>query len=109
MPLSVTTRLRAASMEVTVSWRNSTLGLADVPVGQPYVIEATPPEHHVQLRETEDERVALVDESDLDVVAEILGEPGRELQAAEPGSEDQNSGRHVLAGPRYLGWGTMRM
>ena len=73
--------------------------LGHVPVVQSYVIEATAPEHHVQLRETEDERVALVDESDLDVVTEILGEPGRELQAAEPGSEDQNSGRHVLAGP----------
>ena len=71
------------------------VGPGDVPVVQSYVAEAAAPEHHVQLREAEDKRVTLVDESDLDLVAKVLGQPGRELQAAEPGSEDQNSGRHL--------------
>ncbi len=51
------------------------------------------PEHDVQLRESENESVALVDEDDVDVVAELFGESGGELQATEARSEYQDPHR----------------
>ncbi len=65
------------------------VGLGDVAVAQPDFVQAPPAEHHVELREAEDEGVALVDQGDPDLVPEPLGEPGRQLEAAEPGPEDQ--------------------
>src|SRR5262245_24833047 len=53
-----------------------------------------PPEHDVELREAEDERIALVDEHDLDGVAERLGKNRRQLQATEAGAENNHSCRH---------------
>ena len=43
------------------------------------------PEHDVQLREPEHERVALIDQNDLDAVPELTRQSARELQPAEPG------------------------
>lgn len=48
-------------------------------------------EHDVEFGEAEDEAVGLVDEQYLDVVSEFLGEPRGDLQAAESGSQHQNS------------------
>ena len=69
---------------------NSTFGLAMSPITESDLVRAAPPEHHVELREPEDEGVALVDQRDLNVVPELVGQPGRQLEAAEPGPEDQN-------------------
>ena len=46
-----------------------------------------PSEHHVQLGEAEDEIAGLVDQHDVEVVAELLGQPSGEFQAAEPRTE----------------------
>ena len=67
----------------------------DVPVVQSYVARLRRPNITSSFEKPKTNASALVDESDLDVVAKVLGQPGRELQAAEPGSEDQNSGRHL--------------
>ena len=48
--------------------------------------------------------VALVDERDLDLIGRLLGQPGRQLEAAEPGTEDQDTPAHA-----QRGCGTMRM
>ena len=54
-------------------------------------------EHDVELRETEHERVALIDQHDLDVAPELLRQPGRQLQTTEPGAENQNSHQATLS------------
>ena len=54
-------------------------------------------EHHVQLREAEHERIRAVDQRDLDLLADLLGQPSGELEAAEAGTENENGGGH---GPR---------
>ena len=53
-----------------------------------------PPEHHVELGEAEDERIALVDEDDVDRVAEGLGKNRRQLEAAEAGAQDDDACLH---------------
>lgn len=58
-----------------------------------------PPEHDVQLREAERERVALIDERDLEPVAELRGEARRQLKAPEPRPRGKNAhARTVLVG-----------
>ena len=47
-------------------------------------------EHHLELREPEDERLGPVDEHDVDVVAELVGQPRRQLEPAEPGAQDDD-------------------
>ena len=54
-------------------------GLLIVAVGVEDVGGRLLPEHDVQLRESENESVALVDEDDVDVVAELFGESGGQL------------------------------
>ena len=54
-------------------------------------------EHHVELGEPEDEGVGLVDQGDVDVVAERLGEAAAELQTAEAGSQDQDAHARRIA------------
>ncbi len=49
------------------------------------------PEHDVELRETEDERVALVDEDDVGILAKLLGQSGHQLKAGKPGSEHNDT------------------
>ncbi len=69
-------------------------GLDDLAVRQADRVECRPAEHHVELRVAEDERVVLVDQRHLDLVAERLGQHGGELETAETRSEDDNAGRH---------------
>ena len=69
-------------------------GLRDVAVGQPHRVGRRAPEHHVELREPEDERVALVDQRHLDLVAERLREHGAQLQPAEPRPENEYARAH---------------
>ncbi len=51
-------------------------------------------EHHFEFGEAEDEGVGLVDEDDVDGVAEGFGEDGGEFEAAEAGTEDYYAGFH---------------
>ena len=69
-------------------------GLGDVAVGQPHRLGRRAPEHHVELREAEDERVALVDQRHLDVVAERLREHRAQLQPAEARAENEDARVH---------------
>ena len=71
------------------------VGLRNVAVVQPHVIERFASEHHVELREPEDERVVLVDEGHAYVVGELLGEASRQLEATESGSEYHHVCRHA--------------
>ena len=73
-------------------------GLGDVAVLEADRFRRLAPEHHVELREAEDERVGLVDQRHLDLVGDRLGEHGAQLQAAEPRSKDD----HALAHPATL-------
>ena len=74
--------------------------LHEVAVGEPDLVGRLAAEHHLELREAEEERVVAIDQRDADRVRARLREPGRELQPAEPGSEDQD----VLSArrPRYF-------
>jgi len=45
-----------------------------------------PPDHHVEFREAEDDRVALVGQDDVGRVAEILGEDRRQFEANKAGA-----------------------
>jgi hypothetical protein len=49
------------------------------------------PEHDVQLREPEDEGIALIDQHDVTLVAELFGQPGRQLKAAESRTKDHDT------------------
>ena len=48
------------------------------------------PEQDVELREAEREAVVLVDQRDANLVCDRVGETARELQPAEPGTEDDD-------------------
>ena len=79
-------------------------GLRDARIVRAYVFAALFAEHYPELRESEDEGVALVDERDLDLVAKRGGEPRAELQASESGAADDDLWGHCyllwsLAGP----------
>ena len=54
-------------------------GLDDVGVRVPHVGGERLTEHHIELRETEDETVGFVDQHDVDIVAEFLRQPRRDL------------------------------
>ena len=71
-------------------------GLGEVRIGMPDRRLSRPPEQQIELGETEDEAVGLVDEGDLDAVAQRLRERGRQFQSAEAGAEDENAGFHVI-------------
>src|SRR5919197_1018002 len=64
--------------------------LLEVAVVEPDVVGRLTAEHHLELGETEVERVVAIDQRDANRVHDRLREPGRELQSAEPGSEDQD-------------------
>ncbi len=55
-----------------------------------------PSEHHVEFREAEDERFALVDEHDVDGLAEGIRKNGCELEATESCAEHNHAGLHRL-------------
>ena len=69
---SVVTRRASGSIAVIVSCRKRTPGLTMSRYGEADRVGRRPAEHHVELRVAEDERVALVDQRDVDVVAERL-------------------------------------
>ena len=71
--------------------------LVDVAVVQPHVVGRLPAEHHLELGVAEDERVVAVQQRDADHVLERLGEPRRQLQAAEARAEDQDVLLHRAA------------
>ena len=94
-PPSVLTRLSSGSIAVIVSRTNRTPGLAKSLYGRRTASERLPPEHHVELRVAEDEGVALVDQSHVRVLAELVGEDRRQLEAAEPRPEYDYPFRHT--------------
>ncbi len=56
------------------------------------------PEHDLELREPEDEPVLLIDQDDVNIVAELVGQPGRQLQTAEARTENDDAhGRRLTA------------
>jgi hypothetical protein len=57
------------------------------------------PEHHVELREAEDEAVGLVDQEDVDRISERVREKRRQLQPAEARTKDHNTMLHVPSFP----------
>ena len=69
-------------------------GLCDVAVCEADRVWRRPAEHHVELRVPEDERVVLVDQGYVDVVAERLRQHGRELESPKTRSEDDNAAFH---------------
>jgi hypothetical protein len=42
------------------------------------------PEHDAQLRKGKRQSVALIDQHDIDIGTESLGQPGRQLETAQP-------------------------
>ena len=66
-------------------------GLHDVDVAVDDVGCGHAAEHDVELGEAEHEPVRLVEQHDVGVVAELLRQARRDLEAAEPGSQHQNS------------------
>src|SRR5690348_2499097 len=84
--------------------------LVDVAVGMTDGLQRRPTEHHVELGIAEDEGVGAVDQGDAGLVAELLRQPGRELQARESSPEDEYARAHrervarariELATPRF--------
>jgi hypothetical protein len=69
-------------------------GLCDVAVCEADRVWPCPVEHHVELRVPEDERLVLVDQGHVDVVAERLRQHGRELKTPEARSEDDDPSFH---------------
>jgi hypothetical protein len=69
------------------------------------LVHRPPSEHHVELREAEDERIALVDQRDRHLAGQLAAQPRRELETAEPGAQDHDANRH----DQLVGSGTMRM
>ena len=88
------TRRASGSIAVIVSRRTRTPGLGDVAIGQPHRVGRRAPEHHVELREPEHERVALVDQRHLELAAERLRQHGAQLQPAEPRAENEYARAH---------------
>ena len=70
--------------------------LGELAIGDPHRGCVLPAEDDVELREAEREAVVLVDQRDPNLVGERLGETARQLQAGEPGTEDDD----VLHAPK---------
>ena len=82
--------------------------LGEARVRDANLLRRRPPEHHVELRVAEDEGVVPVDQGDPGVVAERLGEQGRELETAEARSQDDDARFHrtsLTPGPTRRGPG----
>jgi hypothetical protein len=72
-------------------------GLDHVRVRVVHGLGRGPAEHDVELGEPEHEAVGLVDEDDVGLLAELLGEPGRQLQPPEPCPEDHHPHGRTVA------------
>jgi hypothetical protein len=59
-----------------------------------------PSEHHVEFRKAEDKHIVLVDEPDLDGIAEGVRKNRRQLEAAETDPEHHDSRFHVFLLPQ---------
>ena len=70
--------------------------LDQITVRVPHFSRHGPPEHHIELREPEHERVAPIYQNDLDGTIELLGQPGGQLQTAEPSTEHQDTHEPTL-------------
>ena len=66
-------------------------GLHHVPIGMEDSRLRCPTEHHVELREAEDEALRLVDEQDLRTVPELFGQPRGQFEPTETRSKHQHS------------------
>jgi len=67
--------------------------LDDVAVRMTYCLGGGTPEHHIELGEAEHEAVGLVDQDDVEVIAQLLRQACSQLQAAESGTQYQYSHR----------------
>jgi hypothetical protein len=76
-------------------------GLHQVGVAVQHTLGDRAAEHHVELREPEDEPLALVDQRDVDAVAELFGQRRRQFEPTEAGTEHQDAHRSSsdAAGP----------
>lgn len=68
--------------------------LDEVAIGQPDRFRGRPAEHHVEFRVSEGECVALVDQGDVGIVAERLGQKRAQLKAAEPCTKNEDASFH---------------
>jgi phytoene/squalene synthetase len=73
--------------------------LRDVAVGEQDLGRGFAAEQDVELRETEAERVVLVDERDANLVRNLVGQARRKLQPAEAGTEDHDVRAHARGRP----------
>src|SRR3954454_2504603 len=83
------TRRAAGSMPVTLLTKLDAI-LVELAVVQPHVIGRLAAEHHLKLGIAEDERVGAVQQRDPNHVLERLGEPRRQLEAAEARAKDHD-------------------
>ena len=85
-------------MDLIVDLDKPDTRLDQVAVRMSHRLRRSPAEHHVELREAEDESVGPVDQHDIDVVAEFVRESGGQLQAAEacPKHENPHGSMHFF-------------
>ena len=95
-PASVSTRFAAGSIERMVVWTNRSPGLSRSRYGWNTAEGRRPPEHDVELREPEHEPLALVDQDDVEFITELVGQPRRQLQAAEARTQHEDPHRAML-------------
>ncbi len=66
-------------------------------------------EHHLELREAEDERVGAVEEHEVDAVTELVGQARGQLEAAEAGAEDDDPHQRWFSASSEAGSPAMRV
>ena len=74
-------------MDRTVDCQESHARFDNVTVRMAHVGRHLPSEHHVELREAQDERFSFVDQHDVDRIAEGVRKNRREFEATKAGSE----------------------
>ena len=80
----------SGSIAVTVSCRKRTPGFAMGVVWKTHSVHRCPAEQHVQLGVAKHERAVLVDQDNVDVTADSVRQHGRELEASEARSQDDD-------------------
>ena len=80
--------------------------LRNLSVGVTHRVRRLPAEHHIQFGEAEDEGVVLVDEHEVERVAEPLREDGCQFQAAKAGPQHHDACRHEAT--RIAAWAGRR-
>ena len=74
-------------------------GLDEVAIRMAHRVERGVAEHHVELGEAEDERVALVDQRHLHLIAQRLRQDRAQLHAGKAGAQDRDPRAHVCCTP----------